>query len=254
MSKGTVIRNFSRYAHLYDKYADIQRLAAGKLIDRLNGSKFENILELGCGTGNYTRLLKDRFGHASIKAVDISAEMIGIAARKLRKSDIEFIVCDAEYIELSERQNLITASSVFQWFEDIEGAIAKYKKTLVDDGVIAFSFFGPSTFQELNISLGRALNSSLDVSSRNFFGKKALEAILKRHLREVAVEEVIVKERYPSLMELLNKIRYTGARGSGLGGNFTWSRGLARRTEEIYRREFGRIEASYQIFLCKAMK
>lgn len=254
MNKGTVIRNFSRYAHLYDRYADIQRMAADRLIERLNGRRFEKILEIGCGTGNYTRLLRERFEQSDIKAVDISPAMIRIARQKLPYGNIEFIICDAECVELNESLDLITANSSFQWIERIDDVIVKYKKALADNGIIAFSYFGPLTFRELNLSLGKASGKRSPVSSKNFLEKGALELILKKHLKEVAITEIIIKKKYLSLAELLDRIRYTGVRGGGLNGKFTWNRGLLRRTEEIYMGEFGQIEASYQIFFCKAMK
>lgn len=253
-NKATIIRNFSRYAHLYDRYANIQRLAAERLIGQLPSKGVESIFEIGCGTGNYTALLKERFKSAPLKALDISKAMIKLAQQKLGKEEIEFIVADAEEININGCYSLITSNSAFQWFENIKKAIEKYRGMLTEKGLLLFSIFGPLTFWELKRALRKALNVNISLSVCNFLEKEELGLILKRYFRHVNVKEAIIKEQYRSLRELFNKIKYTGTRGSGLNGNFLWKRECLKRIEEIYRTEFGQIQASYQIFFCKAMK
>ena len=51
---GTTLRielNFSKYAHVYDKHAQLQKLMAEKLASFLPNDMPEQILEIGCGTG-----------------------------------------------------------------------------------------------------------------------------------------------------------------------------------------------------------
>lgn len=70
MDKSNIAHNFSRYAHLYDKYAGVQNQAALELVSSLKNNNFSKILELGCGTGNYTLMLREKFRDARIKAVE----------------------------------------------------------------------------------------------------------------------------------------------------------------------------------------
>lgn len=254
INKDTVARNFSRYAHLYDKYADIQRLAAEELIKELPCNGITNILEIGCGTGNYTWLLRERFKDSSIKALDISKKMIEVAEQKFPEGKIDFVVVDAEDIDINGKFDLVTSNAAFQWFNNVEGAFARYKKALKKKGGIAFTVFGPLTFLELNQSLREVLGKNVSISSINFLEKGELDTILKRHFKEVWMKELIVKERHSFLGELLNKIKYTGARGRGTNGHFLWREGLLKKIEEVYNTRFGQIEATYQIFFCKAIK
>ena len=99
--KELIKRNFSRYAGHYDKYCNIQNECAARLINKLNGADFHNILDIGCGTGNYTRLLRRKFPDARIKAVDISGKMIERARGKLSAEKTKFITTDAETINLT---------------------------------------------------------------------------------------------------------------------------------------------------------
>ena len=84
MDKKTIARNFSRYAYAYDRYSDVQREAAFELLMLIKKGRFNRIMEVGCGTGNYTLLLREKFKKARIKAVDISDKMIEVASDKLR--------------------------------------------------------------------------------------------------------------------------------------------------------------------------
>ena len=112
-----------------------------------------SLLDIGCGTGNYTQLLRNKFPDAVIKAVDICDKMIEVAQNKLKNSKIEFIVDDAETMILTENFDLITSNACFQWFDELDNTIAKYKNLLTEDGIILFSTFGPSTYNELAKSM-----------------------------------------------------------------------------------------------------
>ncbi len=249
-----VEKNFSKYAHLYNDYASVQNYAAAELIKDTPTDGVENILEIGCGTGNYTLLLKKKFDAARIKAVDISARMIEMAKRKPCVQDIEFIIQDAEELDLIDKFELITSNASFQWFNNLELAIADYKDALVENGVILFSTFGPLTFCELGRSLREVLDKKAIIASDNFLGKMDMERILNKYFRCTAITESIVKEKYLSLTELLNKIKYTGAKGNGITGFPTLTRAMLSKIEDVYRSIFGTVEASYQIFFCKGIK
>jgi malonyl-CoA O-methyltransferase len=253
IDKDRLIRNFSRYAHLYDKYASIQRLAAKELIKEITQKNVTNILEIGCGTGNYTKLLKERFKEATIQALDISKKMVETAQKKLVGKGVEFIVADAEAMVIGPSFSLITSNAAFQWFDNLGRVCKKYKEALRENGVLAFSSFGPLTFWELNRCLNIAIGKNVSLSSAYFLDKGMLEEILKRDFKKVIIRELITKEKYHSLKELLWKIKYTGTRGSGLGSQFLGQRRLLERMEEIYQAEFGQIKATYQIFFSKAI-
>src|SRR3989338_9586213 len=96
MDKKTIAGNFSRYARTYDAHADIQRKTGLELLSWVKKGRFKSVMELGCGTGNYTLLLRERFKNAKIRAVDISDKMIEIAGDKLWDKGVEFMVRDAE--------------------------------------------------------------------------------------------------------------------------------------------------------------
>ncbi|MDD5238126.1 MAG: malonyl-ACP O-methyltransferase BioC [Candidatus Omnitrophica bacterium] len=258
MDKKAIIRNFSRYADTYDRYCAVQRQAALALLEMTGENNINKILELGCGTGNYTYFLRERFPDSAIKAIDISREMIQVAAKKIKDERIEFILGDAETIDLGESFDLVTSNACFQWLEDLQAALAKYKKLLKENGFILFSVFGPRTFWELNMSV-RSLFKNISITADNFVAKERLEDILNQDFKEVEIKETAFQESFFCLSDMLNKIKHSGINGSGIGRKFLFTPRILKRLEEIYLNKFSctdtkQMNATYQVFFCRGVK
>lgn len=252
MDKLKIADNFSRYAHLYDQYASVQNKAASELASSLKSNSISRILELGCGTGNYTLLLREKFKDARIKALDISEEMVGVARNKLKNADIEFMVADAEDIIPGWDFDLVTSNACFQWLNNLDKVLPKYAELLPPGGVVSFSIFGPQTFCELNAVLKSVLEDSVD--STYFCDRQRLEGILKANFKSVKIKEVCYKESFSDLKGLLEKIKYSGIRGNGLNKKVYFSRGLLEKLEKTYLDKFQEISVTYQVFFCSGEK
>jgi len=253
--KEVIKNNFSRYAKYYDRYSNVQHSCALELISKIKTNGFKKILDIGCGTGNYTKYLRAKFPLAQIKALDISSEMIEVAREKLEDKEIEFIIADGESINFEEKFDLISSNASFQWFEDLRGALLRYKRLLNRRGVISFSTFGPNTFYELNQSLREMYRRrEVSLSSRNFPQKTKIEKILKVLFGEVEVERKIHKEKYNLLSELLRKIKYSGVRGRGMGRKTFWTPGIIEELQKVYKDKFKGITVTYEIFFCRGVR
>lgn len=251
--KEKINKNFSKHANTYDKYASVQDICAKELISRVNSSNFKNIIDLGCGTGNYTNLLRNKFLKAKIKAVDISPEMIKYAKTKIGENGVEFLVKDAEKYKFNEKFDLISSNASFQWFSDLDGYLNKCRDALSQGGVILFSSFGPETFKELHKTLEIFYGDNLEISAMSFVGKTRLKAICKQLFKTFSIEEKTYKFKYNSLAELLKEIKYTGTSGSGLAKKVAWTKNNILKIEEIYKSNFKEIVASYQVFFCRGV-
>ncbi len=253
MGKEAIIRNFSRYAYVYDKYADVQKRAALELAEEIKEKNFNKILEIGCGTGNYTLLLREKFRNARLKAIDISKNMIEVAKEKLKDRDIEFIVEDGENLGSDGEFDLITSSACFQWFDDLEKALMKYRDLLKSSGIILFSIFGPSTFWELDAAL-KDIFKDRSVGAAGFMAKEELGKILNKNFKEIKIRETRYNECFFHLKSLLDKIKYTGIRGEGANGKISFSRKWLNELEDVYLDKFSAIKATYQVFFCMGLK
>ena len=83
--KQGIRRNFARRARSYDRHAGMQRLMAHGLVaavgERL--ARARRILEIGCGTGYLTSLLRQANGEARLVALDLDAALVAAARRRL---------------------------------------------------------------------------------------------------------------------------------------------------------------------------
>lgn len=98
------------------------------------------ILELGCGPGNVTRLLKLRFPKSTITAIDLAPQMIEIARKQL--TEVDFRVMDVRNISIiPEEFDAIMCSFCLPFLSksDAEKLIADCAELLVSGGVLYIS-------------------------------------------------------------------------------------------------------------------
>jgi malonyl-CoA O-methyltransferase len=259
LDKKTIRVNFSKYARHYDDYADIQRRAAKDLAGSLPTNKIKSILEIGCGTGIFTELLLKKFPRASICAVDFSPAMLAgakakIARRKKIADRVRFVLADAEFLNFTETFDLICSNACFQWLVNLKATLKIYKQILNPGGRLAFSIFGPATFQELRAALEAWQGQKIELAAQHFITKPTLLSRLKELFKKVTVKEKIHHEINASLADLLRKIKYTGTRGQGIPRHIFLGRQALNGIEAAYLNKFKKIIATYQIFYCQAEK
>ncbi len=156
--KQGIRRNFARRAASYDRHAEMQRLMAHGLVAAAGDSlaRAGRILEIGCGTGYLTNLLRQANGAARLVALDLDAALVAAARRRLGpEAGVAWLVADGE-TPLRGSFDLIIANATFQWFTRPADTLAAYHHSLAPGGVLAFSTLGPQTFQELAESLDQA--------------------------------------------------------------------------------------------------
>ncbi len=72
----------------------------------------KNILELGCGTGNLTKLIKNTFSNSQIITVDASSMMIEEAKNKLNDSNIMIIESYFEALDFQQNKFDLIMSNI----------------------------------------------------------------------------------------------------------------------------------------------
>ena len=83
--KQGIRRNFARRAASYDRHAEMQRRMAQGLVAAAGSplARAGSILEIGCGTGYLTGLLRQANGAARLVALDLDAALVAAARRRL---------------------------------------------------------------------------------------------------------------------------------------------------------------------------
>jgi ubiquinone/menaquinone biosynthesis C-methylase UbiE len=65
---------------------------------------FPSVLEIGCGNGNGTKLIKKYFMPNTISAIDLDEKMIKIAQKRNKDSNVTFKVMDASNLDFPDNQ------------------------------------------------------------------------------------------------------------------------------------------------------
>jgi malonyl-CoA O-methyltransferase len=213
------------------------------------------ILEPGCGTGLYTRMLLEAFRSASVFGVDISEAMVRVAKRGIDDPRARFAVADAEEIATGS-YDLVTSNAAFQWFLSLPRTLARMASLLRGGGLLTFSFFGPETYAELDAALRvsalrRGARDGERVAAAAFHSREEISGALSAVFPRWDVVERRYHQEFPTLAELFRSIRYTGTGGGG--GRESWSPGKLARVEGAYREREGGIRTTYQVFLCRGV-
>jgi malonyl-CoA O-methyltransferase len=217
--KQGIRRNFARRVQSYDRHACIQRLMAHGLVtlaqDALGQAR--RILEIGCGTGYLTGLLRQANQEARLVALDLDASLVDAARRRLGgAAPVDWLVADGE-IPVRGTYDLIIANATFQWFTRPAGTLAAYYQNLAPGGILAFSTLGPGTFRELAGALNQAagglkLPNAPKIAAQNFgdLGTWS-DRLYRAGFRHVHLAREMVTTTFPSVRQFLKALQATGA-------------------------------------------
>ena len=127
--------NFSKIAARYEDYSLVQRSAAELLLNLLEIKESDDVLDMGCGTGNLTGKIREMTG-GRVVGIDPSEGMIKEAADRNRGRDITFEKKSVEELDYRDSFDVIFCNSVFQWFRDPKNAIKNCHASLRKGGRI----------------------------------------------------------------------------------------------------------------------
>ncbi len=151
--KEQIKKQFNHAKNTYDQHAIVQQAMAKQLSNLLpKDGKIKNILEIGCGTGLFTKFLLQQYPNASLLAVDLAEEMINKAKQQLQSfSQVQFLTADIEELEISAFPpfDLIVSNAVIQWLQSKQKTLQTLTASLQPNGWFLASTFGPKTFSEL---------------------------------------------------------------------------------------------------------
>ena len=125
----------------YEQHNTVQQGFGLQMIEKLQFSKGMRVLDLGCGTGNLTKMLSERVGlEGRIIAVDPDKERLQIARENYSASNIEYIEADDKTFPEGQ-YDLVFANTVIHWIQDKRALFEKVYKNLKIGGQFAFVTF-----------------------------------------------------------------------------------------------------------------
>jgi len=129
--------------NIYSQFLDLRTRPARDLLNAIpNTIQPRSAYDLGCGTGNSTILLQQRWPQAKVIGIDSSSDMLKEA--KLTYPDLEFIKEDIAQFSPTEKVDALFANASLQWVDDHETLIPKLASFLNPNGVIAIQM--PNNF------------------------------------------------------------------------------------------------------------
>ena len=129
---------------LYLQYATERTRPAAELLARISQVEVASVVDLGCGPGNSTALLHQRWPSAEITGVDNSPAMLGLAREAL--PECTFVEADIRQFRPSHSLNVIYANASLQWIPDHYVLLPHLVSLLSLNGVLAIQM--PDNQQE----------------------------------------------------------------------------------------------------------
>ncbi len=245
-------RAFEKAASTYDEAAVLQNEIGDRLMERLDYIRLQphRILDLGAGTGRFTRALMKRYRKASVVALDIAQPMLHCVKQRagwLRKPGC---VCgDSESLPFSDDSfDFIFSNLMLQWCTDLEATFTELRRVLSPGGLLMFTTFGPDTLMELRASWEAVdgythVNSFVDLHDVG-------DSLLHTKWAEPVMDSERITVTYRELRGLMQDLKHIGAHNvtSGRPRGLTGKHHLQQLVEAYEPfREDGVLPASYEV-------
>ncbi len=245
--KRQVAASFSKAATSYDSVADLQRAVGTELMTRLPGLVPSRWLDLGSGTGCFSRALAQQFPESEGVALDLAEGMLRYA-RPLGGA-VHYVAGDAENLPLRDASvDLMFSSLAVQWCPDFSAVLSEARRVLKPGGVFAFASLCVGTLFELRESW-QAVDGMVHVN--RFREREEYQRLCTSSGLDVRSLEVLPHVlHYPDVRSLTHELKALGAHNINPGrpGGLT---GRARiqaliNAYERFRQENG-LPATYQV-------
>lgn len=204
-------------AEQYAKFIKERTLPSIDLANKISVENPREIIDIGCGPGNSTRVLKDRFPGAHIIGADYSQNMIDKA--KGQNDGIDFMLFDAnnDFSLLNKKFDVVFSNACIQWIPNHRELIKNMMGILNDGGVLAVQT--PMNYKEpihriiAELSTGGKWKNKFD-NPRIFYNLTQSEYfdLLSEVAADFSVWETIYCHRMPSHESIMDWYKGTGLR------------------------------------------
>lgn len=256
LDKKKVAQSFSRAAATYDSVAQLQRDIGTQLFSGLPAvlSAQSTLLDIGSGTGFFTRQLAARYRESNIIGLDIAEGMLRYSSAQ--QGRINWLCADAELLPLADNSiDFIFSSLAIQWCNNLPRLMAEIARVLKPGGQLHVATLGPTTLHELKTAWQQVDNY---VHVNRFQSSQNLVAAIRS--AQLTLDEVKQENRtlyYDRLNDLTRELKALGAHNMNSGK----PEGLTGRTRvftfkmayEKFRDAHG-LPATYDVIHLKAHK
>lgn len=128
----------------YRRFAGERSRPFSELIARIGAEAPGYVADLGCGPGNLTAVLAERWPDAEVAGVDSSPEMIAAAAAEADRAGrrLSFTLGDLRDWQPSRPPDVVVSNAALQWVPDHLEVISRWAGMLPAGGWLAFQVPG----------------------------------------------------------------------------------------------------------------
>jgi trans-aconitate 2-methyltransferase len=125
---------------LYLRYADDRGRPFLELLARVGAEDPSSVVDLGCGPGNLTALLAQRWPAATVRGVDSSEEMVGRA--RVTAPHLDFTVADLRSWEAQAPVDVLVTNATLQWVPGHRDLLPRLVDQVAEGGWLALQVPG----------------------------------------------------------------------------------------------------------------
>ncbi len=130
----------------YERFRDERKRPFFELLARVPASSPSLVADLGCGTGDLTLTLAERWPGARVSGVDSSESMIAEALRRPAPERVRFEFADLARWQPAAPLDVLVSNAALHWLPDHASLLSGLVGLLAPGGVLAFQV--PANFEE----------------------------------------------------------------------------------------------------------
>lgn len=241
----TLVKNsFKKNLKTYDDNALVQKTMAEKLIKLIPDKKFTKVLEIGIGTGFFTKLLAAKIECDDFFANDIVSECSHYLSKVIKGA--VFVSGDIESVNIPSELDLVVSNAALQWVANLEEMIVKIQSSLNKEGIFLFSTFGDKNFLELKEVADIGLN---------YLSIDQLKELLEKYFEIVEITEEQKEVCFDSFRDVLRHIKLTGVNGvSGKKFSIAELKEMGHKYSEKFKRNKSFVLTYNPVYVCLKKK
>ncbi len=246
-----------RAAENLSDYEFLLAEVAGTLADRLSDVRraFPVALDLGCHTGQISKVLAGRGGIETLMQCDVSEAMT-------RQTGSLKFVADEEYLPVGDSVlDLVISNLSLHWVNDLPGTLIQLRRALKPDGLLLATLFGGETLRELRQALVAAESEVIGGARPRispFADIRDAGALLQRAGFALPVADTdVLTVSYENPLKLMRDLRGMGEQMATHNRQKSFTRrSILFRAAEIYQDMFGdadgRVPATFEVITLTA--
>src|SRR6266487_549045 len=126
----------------YRRFSDERSRPFFDLVGRIGAPHPAFVVDLGCGTGELTATLLDRWPDALVVGVDSSAEMVADSGRRVVPGRLHFHLTDLREWRPNRAVDVILSNAALHWVPEHPDLLPRWVQWLAPSGWLAFQVPG----------------------------------------------------------------------------------------------------------------